>query len=158
MSADTMSVENFYAALHAKLVGDTVALVGLVPLLSHTISSPRIMRARPQVKDRTPVLTFYCDTSSPFISSANVPIIDTMVVFGIYTKDELNCVKIADRLTFLFLSGTMCSGTENRGLNISNLNIVNTSTRFRSRDAVSFSEEYEIWGTLIRASFMWYGT
>lgn len=151
-----MSILGLYGALHERLVADT-GVGSLVNLTGHTESSPRILRERPRVSDRTPVLTFCCDTTTPLVRSADAPLFETMVVFGIYAKEEVKCLQIADRLTALFISGTMWSSAANSGLDISNLSIVNASTRLRSREELVFSDEYEVWETLVRSQFRWYG-
>jgi hypothetical protein len=154
------SMKSFYQSLQEELTSDTGS-GSLVTLLSHSESTPRILRSMPQVDDRAPCLTFLCDYTEPFVDDADVSgLMESLVVFGVWDQNPVNCMEIADRLVYLILSGTMCSSPSNKGLNITNpsLSIVNLSTRLKSRDELKFSDEYDIWGSLIRCVFRWYKT
>lgn len=150
----TPSLKSFGSAVQSAMSSDTGA-GSIVSLTGHTSSSPRLFRAMIPAKERVPCITFECDLSAPYIEDSTQTIMETMVVFGCWAYNAGDSIELADRLMYLLMQDFGCGGPT-EGWNISDSNVNCLSTRFRSRDEVTFSQEYDVWGIIVRAEFRWH--
>jgi hypothetical protein len=144
--------ENLGAAIITKLRTDTAPSVSLVALTTHSSSNLRIGIDRPRVKGITPYLGVWIAQSLPLISGEVTQYQVASVEFRCYARDELTCVRIADRVEWLLHDK---SGTSASFYNFTDTKIKNTGTRFRLREGQDFDQDSDSHLIVVTADVIW---
>lgn len=152
-----MGQESLLSAIVTRLRQDTSGASSLVTLTGHSSSKEdglRIGRDKPPVKGRLPYLGVKVFTSTPLISTGDVPSLQVARVhFICYAAEELLAIKLADRLEVLLNSD---NSSPNRAyLDFSGASVRNAMTRFKSRSEYDFNESTDTYSQLVEADVIW---
>lgn len=146
--------QQLLSAIITSLRADSSDPVNLVDLTGHTNTNDgqRIARWTPPIKARTPYLGVRLDATFPLLYDALTSLKKTMVEFEATAVNELDTIKIADRMEAL-LKAT--GNTDLEYFNVSDTNIHNKQTRYVRTELAEFDDDTDVWCASVWAEFHW---
>lgn len=153
-----MSYSSFYDALKDALALDTGA-GKLATMLGHSGTDNRISRRSQEVIAKKPFLAFDITDSGPAVIDSwtgwQMTEITFEVIYG--TTQKSSGFAVAARLDdILHNSITTQTQQHKKFFDISNSNIANCSTRWKSRTRPEYDDKTDLWTIKIVADFFWY--
>jgi hypothetical protein len=121
----------------------------LADLTTHSDGDIRIARDDIITKPKCPFLGIGLNPTYPLVPNAVTELQRGWVLFRAYSKDDVTCIRIADRVSDLL------HAVGDRYLDFTNNDILNSSTVFKSRLAKTFNAAIDTWFEVVKAEVIW---